>query len=354
MQLGMRRRGLLSKALLCLLLTSGTRAEEAAPGQVRPSTGTFSGLHRGSMRVARTVGERLDKGHDWLYRRLEKMLVTVDQRYAVPQRAPLLVPLSPLRIDLVTEFLNRQHGLGLAPRVEFDATLRLPNIERRMRIYISSGNLSEAPGNPAIDRNPVRAGVRFVPHSHIDVDFGVRVKFKPVVYAALRWAPQFDVGQARLYPLVKPYLESGLGLGVSSGIALERWHERWVVRSSSFANWRRTTSATSWDQTLLIGHAQSVIQERQYGKFTAGRDLACGTIVRALASGDRLSSASLYEISVLFKRPLHGGWLYGYFEPLVRWERGSDWHPDSGFRIGLDALFWSLAADSATAASVCR
>ena len=350
-----RRPGvLLAVALSCLPLSAGVRAQEPAPYKVRPSNGTFSGLQRGSMAVARTLGERLDKGHDWLYRRLEKMLVSVDQRYAVPERAPLLVPLSPLRIDFATEFLNRQHGLGMAPRVEFDATLRLPNIERRMRIFISSRDLSEAPGNPAVDRNPLRAGVRFAPHAHIDVDFGVRVKLKPVAYAALRWAPQFDVGRFRLYPLVKPYLESGLGLGVSSGITLERWQERWVIRSSSFGNWRRTTAATSWDQTLMIGHAQSVIQERAYGSFTAGRDLACGTVLRVLATGDRLSSASRYEISVLFKRPLHGGWLYGYVEPLVRWERGSDWHPDSGIRVGVDALFWGLAADSVKAAHVCR
>ena len=56
----------------------------------------------------------------------------------------------------------------------------------------------------------------------------------------------------------------------------------------------------------------------------------------------------------MFKRPLHGGWLYGYVEPLVRWERGSDWHPDAGIRIGLDALFWGLAADAARVASTCH
>ena len=127
-----------------------------------------------------------------------------------------------------------------------------------------------------------------------------------------------------------------------------------MARSSSYGNWLRNTSATGWVQTLLVGHAQSVIQERQYGRFTAGRDLACGTAAAITASGDRLSSASLYEFSVLFKRPLHGGWLYGYVEPLVRWERGSDWHPDAGFRIGLDALFWGLAADAARDASTCH
>ena len=298
-------------------------------------------------------GERLDQGHDWLYRRLENLLVKTDTRYADPNRAALVVPLSPLRIDFDSEFLNRQHGLGVAPRVNFDATVSLPNIERRLRLFITSNNLSEAPGDAAVDNNPVRAGLRFVPRSHIDFDIGVRVKLLPAVFTSLRWAPQFDLGSAKLYPLIKPYLESGLGLGVSAGLTLEQWHGRWVLRSSSYGNWLRNAAATSWAQTLLVGHAQSILQERQYGKFTTGRDLGCGTVAAVTASGNHLSSATLYEFSVMFKRPLHSGWLYGYFEPLVRWELGSDWHPDAGFRIGVDALFWGLAADAAKVVTVC-
>ncbi len=304
--------------------------------------------------VAHTVGERLDRGHDWLYRRLEHFLMNVDEHYSAPERAPLLVPLSPLRIGFDGEFLNRHHAPGITAIPDFDATLRFPNIERRFKLFITSSNLSEAPGNSIQERNPARAGVRFSERSHIDIELGVHLQLKPTVFAALRWAPQFAVGATKLYPFVKPYLESGQGLGVSSGITLEQWHGRWVVRSASYANSLRKTAATSWTQTFLLGHAQSVIQERQYGNFTAGRDLACGTVARVAASGERLSGASLYEFSVTFKRPLHGGWLYGYFEPLVRWQRGSDWHPDAGFRIGVDALFWGLAADSAKAASICR
>ena len=259
------------------ITAAAAAAAAEAPEHVYPSSGTFSGLRRASNVVAHNLGERLDKGHDWLYRRLENVIVSVDQRYADPNRTALLVPLSPLRIEFDSDILNRQHGLGFSPRFNFDATIRLPNIERRLRLFITSSNLSEAPGDAAQERNPVRAGVRFVPHSHVNFDIGVRVKFKPVAFAALRWAPQFDLGSAKLYPLIKPYLESGLGLGVSAGVTLEQWRGRWVARSSSYGNWLRNTSATGWAQTLLLGHAQSVIQERQYGRFTAGRDLACGT-----------------------------------------------------------------------------
>jgi hypothetical protein len=103
-----------------------------------------------------------------------------------------------------------------------------------------------------------------------------------------------------------------------------------------------------------VGHAQAVIQERRYDRLSAGHDLACGTMVRFTASGDRLSRSTAYEVSLLYKRPLRGGWLYGYVEPLVRWERSSNWHPDTGVRIGFDALFWGLASLPAAVASRCN
>ena len=56
----------------------------------------------------------------------------------------------------------------------------------------------------------------------------------------------------------------------------------------------------------------------------------------------------------MFKRPLRGGWLFAYAEPLVRWEHDSAWHPDAGIRVGLDALFWGLSSLPAAVASQCR
>lgn len=338
--------------LAALVFAPAARAEE--PARVTPLETPVAALGSDTHQPPRNFGERLDLAHDWLYRRLERMLQKVDTYYADPNRTALVVPISPLRLDLDTEFLNRQHGLGVSPRLNFEANLRLPNIERRLHLFISSYNLSEAPGNAATERNPVRAGLRFAERAQLDFDLGVRLKLHPSVFAAVRWAPQFKLGGSSFYPLVKPYVESGIGLGVSGGFALEHWRGGWVARSSSYGNWLRDTAATSWAQTLLFGHARALIQERQYGHFTDGRDLACGTLVRATAAGERLSGATLYEFSLLRKRPLRGGWLYGYLEPLVRWERGSDWHPDAGIRLGLDALFWGLAAGAARDASACR
>jgi len=71
-------------------------------------------------------------------------------------------------------------------------------------------------------------------------------------------------------------------------------------------------------QTFIVGYARAVILERRYDRLATGHDLACGAVALLTVSGNRVSRTSLYEASVLMKRPLHGGWLYGYVEPVVR------------------------------------
>ncbi len=338
--------------LCCAAGTLCAGTEE--PAKVQPSTGTIPELPGPQARATSTPGGLLDRGHDWLYRRLQRSFEKIDTRFAGSERTPIVVPLSPLRIGFDSELFHQQDGMAFAARPELEATLRLPNIERRFKIFVTSTDLTEAPSDAAQNRHPVRAGVRFTPLSQIDFDFGVRLKLKPSAFAALRWAPEFDAGSVRVYPFAKPYVESGLGFGVSGGLAVERWSGLWIVRSASFADWQRNAAATGWTQTFTAGYARAVIQEQRYDRFIAGHDLACGAAARVSVSGDRTSRITRYETGVLFKRPLHGGWLFGYLEPVVRWERESSWHPDAGIRLGLDALFWGLATVPGEVANYCQ
>jgi hypothetical protein len=73
--------------------------------------------------------------------------------------------------------------------------------------------------------------------------------------------------------------------------------------------------------------------------------------MQLLATGERRNRVEYYEASVFYKRPLRHRWLYGFVEPLVRWERGYDWNADPGIRIGIEALFWDLSRSRADAPS---
>jgi hypothetical protein len=326
-------------------------AEE--PDQVRPSTGTVQELRDSATAQANTFGEYLDQGHDWLYRRLQYLIEDVDTWSASPGSVPVAVPISTLRIDFDSDILHKRNGLGLSSASSFEASLSVPNLEQRLRLLITSDSLQEAPGDPANQQNPLRAVLRYVPSSDVDFEAGIQAKVWPTAFGAVRWAHILSAGSVRVYPFAKLYAITGTGLGVSGGLAVERWSDLWVMRSASYANWVHNTAATSWSQTFILGYAHAVIQERSYDRFADGRDLGCGMAGQLLISGDRISRTSLYETSVVFKRPLRGGWLFGYAGPLVRWDRANSWHADAGIRIGFNALFWGPATGATPARSYC-
>jgi hypothetical protein len=346
------RREWLRLALFLLLIA--TRASAEGPDHVRPSTSTIGELRGAVAGAAESLAEHLDQFHDRLYRWLQHVIDDVDTRFAEPDSAPIVAPLSPIRFGLEADFLHRRDGFGLAGARDFEATLHVPNLERRLKLFVTNDDLQESPGDPAPQHNPVRAGLRLALRPRVEFELGARAKVWPSAFAAVRWASEFEAGAVHFSPFGKLYVESGLGSGVSGGFAVERWAGRWVVRAASYADWVHNTAAIDWAQTLIVGYARAVIQERRYDRLADGHDLACGVAARLAVNGDRVSRTNLYQVSVLYKRPLAGGWLFGYAGPTVRWDRVTSWHPDVGVGVGFDALFWGLAAQPAEVAGYCR
>lgn len=58
----------------------------------------------------------------------------------------------------------------------------------------------------------------------------------------MRWAHVLSAGSVRIYPFAKLYAITGTGLGMSGGVAVERWSDLWVMRSASYANWVNNTA----------------------------------------------------------------------------------------------------------------
>jgi hypothetical protein len=333
--------------ILCALvasLTASLHARSDEPERVRPATSSVSALPKPSEQTVETLAERLDAGHDWLYRQMQHLFEAIDMQFSAQSQAPIVVPVSPVRIGIDLQFLHRADGFDLGGAPDVEVALALPNLEKRLKLFVTSASLQEAPADPTEERNPLSLGARFAPQTHLNLELGVQASSTPSAFAALRWAQTISLGPVSLYPFIKPYVQSGVGIGTSGGIALEAWHDQWMVRSTSYGDWVRNASATNWSQTLVFGFAPAVIQERRYDLFATGHDLACGVVGRLSVSGDRLPRTSGYEASVLIKRPIHGGWLFGYVEPVTQWNRVSGWHPDVGIRAGLDVLFWGLAS----------
>jgi hypothetical protein len=344
-------------AIFCCLVISmavSLRARSDEPERVRPATGTVSELPKPSEQSVDTLAKHLDAAQDWLYRQMQRFFAATDMRFGASTEAPIVVPLSPVRIGIDLQFLHRTDGFDLGGAPEAEVAVALPNIERRLKVFITSDSLQETPVDPSEQHNPLSLGAGFALQPQLNAELGVRTSSSPSAFAALRWAQTVSLGPALAYLFVKPYVQSGMGIGTSGGVVLEEWDGRWMWRSTSYVDWVRNASATGWSQSLVFGYAPAVIQERRYDVFATGHDLACGVVARLTVSGDRLSRSTAYEASALMKRPIHGNWLFAYIEPLTQWNRVSGWHPDVGVRAGVDLLFWGVASGPGEGHTYCN
>jgi hypothetical protein len=270
------------------------------------------------------------------------MIERTDRYFARDVDHMLPVPATPFRLGMETEVINHDGKIEVKGNLDLDLILKLPNLEDRLRIFITSDDVEESPARTGTDDGRVRAGLRFNPLSFFDFDVGVRLDVPPVAFTSLRWSRNYELGGWDVYPFSKVYIETKNGFGVAGGITFDRWLARYLLRSASYVNWRKDEAAAAWTQTLLFARASEIIRFGRYGSLVRGRDLARGWGVQGLVEGERTSEVEAYELAVLFKQPTAHRWLHWQIAPLVRWEREYHWKSDFGIRVGFDALFWDL------------
>ena len=313
-----------------VIVPTGRNAQELREAQPRGDAGTG-------------FGARLDRWHDKLYMGVQNFIERTDQRFADNELEMLSVPASPFRIGSETEFVDTGHRLDFNGRLSVDFLLQLPNIEQRLRLFVTSEDVQESPDQLGRSDNGVRAGLRYSTLRYFDFDVGLRADFPDAAFASLRWQRVYQAGGWDVQPFAKVYVQTGDGIGVASGVTFDHWKNRWLVRSASYANWFRNEAATSWTQTIVVAKAREIIRFGRFGPIVRGRDISRGMGVQLLATGERTSKVDEYELSLFSKHATRKRWLYWYVAPLVRWERDNDWKTEPGIRVGIDALFWDLS-----------
>jgi hypothetical protein len=286
---------------------------------------------------------RIDRWHDWLYVKVQGWAQGLDQRFVREGEVEEATPPTAFRISSDAELVNHSDGgVKFGGKLDIDLLLQLRNLEKRLKIFVTSDTVEESPDRGTEERR-LRAGARFALKDYFNFDVGVRIDVPPVAFTAVRWQRQLELGSWDVEPFAKVYLETKKGLGAASGVTFDHWSNRWLVRASTYANWRNDESATAWTQTLLVAHAREILRFGRYGSIVRGTDLVRAYGVQALVSGEKTSGADTYELSVFAKQPTARNWLYWHVTPLVRWERDYGWHADPGIRAGIDILFWDLS-----------
>lgn len=286
--------------------------------------------------------ERLDHAHDATYTWAQDLIEATDYRFAEKDKELKPVPAAPFRLGLTLESLDRSEGFDLNLDAELNIALSLPNIETRLRFFVTSNELDEAPRD-ARSESALSAGLRVPFLDHFDFDVGVKLDIPPVAFTSVRWTRQYELGRWDFYPLAKLFADSEQGVGYVGAATFDRWSGRSLLRSSTFAKWRSDRDQIEWTQTLVYARVNQLIVPDRYGSYLRARDIGSGWGVRLLASGGEITkTVDYYEAALFFRRPASHRWLYWHVEPLVRWDKEYNWAADAGLRIGFDALFWDL------------
>ena len=294
--------------------------------------------------------ERLDHAHDRAYAWTQGVVEATDHRFADKNGEMKPVPAAPFRIGLSLESFDRSDGVEMNIDANMDMALSLPNIESRLRLFVTSEDLDESPrvGNEDTD---LRAGLRYELPRKLNFDLGVRLDWPPVAFASIKWQREYELGKWDFYPFAKLFVETDEGLGTSMAATFDRWHGRHLFRSSSYGRWTDQQNIVSWSQTFIYARAHQLIVPDRYGSYLRANDIGRGWGVRVLAAKERdrdrdndvYVSNIYYEASFFYRRPTGNRWLYWFVEPLVRLDEKYDYNVDPGLRIGIDALFWDLA-----------
>lgn len=291
-------------------------------------------------------GERIDTAHDHVYVWGQDLVEATDHKFAKQGAELEPVPAAPFRIGLIGEILDRTDGVDINLDLDMHVDLQLPNIEKRLRIFVTSEDLDESP-RVAGEDSSLRAGLRYGFLNHFNFDVGVKLDLPPVAFASVRWVRQYNWGPYwEIYPFAKIFLDTKESFGYSAAATFDRRQGRTLLRSSSFVKWRDDRDATEWSQVFIFARTHELIVPDRYGSSLNLNDIGHGWGTRLYVSGETMSGPSYYEASLFYKKPTKNRWLYWYVEPLVRWDNDYDWHSDPGLRIGIDALFWDLARAS--------
>jgi hypothetical protein len=287
--------------------------------------------------------QRLDQTHDSIYTWGQRAVEATDRRFARKDRELKPVPAAPFRLGTTLQTIEHSDGMKFDIDADLDISLRLPNIEDRLRIFVTSDEL-DGSTREAGESSQLRAGLRYQLLRYLDFDVGVRVDVPPVAFTSVKWTREIGMGSWDFYPMARIFAETKESVGYALGTTFDHWSGRNLLRSSTYAKWRLDRNRTAWSQTFIYARAHELIVPDRYGSYPRADDIGRGWGVRMLASGENAHEVSRYETGIFYRRrTANHHWLYWHVEPIVRWDRDYRWNGDPGIRIGIDALFWDLA-----------
>ncbi len=304
----------------------------------------------------------LDDLHGWLYQRAQSAVTWLDTRFT-PAEEQVPTPPSRFRLGVFSGVeLESRGSIRVEPLADFESEIGLPNLEKRLSVFLSTKDPNQLPGASVLESdNAFRLGLNREWMRHIKSSAGIRMKWEPEPFVSLRWARPFGLGPHwKGYPLAKGFWENEDGFGGLGSAILERWRDRWVFRQTLSLRWTQQLrdddrdrledlreegrddadgDGYRWEYITNFGYILKLLDEHDYGRLVTGGDVADGTGLRLLLSGDA-ESANDIRFTLYRKAPLYKDFLYGIIAPEIRWDEDDDWKESYTLHLGLEMIWW--------------
>ena len=307
----------------------------------------------GSWTEATGFGEKIDWIHMNMYNTTQDTVNKFDRWFWCRREEKQTIEPSRFRIGAFGEaHISKENRVDLQPLADFDADINLPNMERRLKLVLTTIDPTRLPGTDITDQQDtaLRAALSRKWTPNVSTDIGVRARWLPELYAHAIWSTTWNSGKWLLYPEQKFYWEEEPGIGEISTLVLDHWKNRWNTRFSTAIKWSeqdrdddhqndRPDEGFRWSEVYLFGYATELLDESQLGRLVSGGDMARGWGLRLAVFGG-FHLVDEYRAGVFYKWPLRKKWMYCFVGPDINWMNTNDWDREWTIKFGIEMLFW--------------
>lgn len=303
----------------------------------------------------------IDSTRDWLYGKSHGTVEWLDTGI-VEHEDPVPTPPSRFRVGLYTQIDLEENGeIKFAPVADFDADVELPNLEERMKLFISTKDPTALPGQDPFDSdNALRVGASRSLFDNWKTSAGIKTKWPPEPFVYLQWSPEYSLGRNwTVVPQIRPFWESQDGFGGMTSAVFNRWNNRTMLRQSFSLRWTQEQADEDdkaevnedssqfgyngggyrWDSTTVLAYVPLLLDERDYGRRVNGEDIARGFGVKGRVTGNEVNSTKA-TVTLFYKNPAYKDFLYFILAPEVVWSEENNWNEEYVLKAGFEMLLW--------------
>lgn len=255
-------------------------------------------------------GNWLDKIHKKTGMFVQGQVTNADTLFVKDSQEALAIKNSTFQLGIYIRGREEDGKTRIKFDPEFDADLELPNMEHRLKVFVSGRELDELPGTgPHEDENSLSLGLKKT-FKYLDTRIGIKGDWPPVVFADAVLRHRFAFSNGSFTPKQKVYYRTDDGFGEVTTFQLDYWfHEKFLTRWDTGVKWTEETIGVEWEESMTFGYILD--GDLNHLKKAMG--------IRYSVFGHKTGRFLIdrHRISTMYRFPIYKDWMYFKIIPSV-------------------------------------